>query len=289
MLNRWFGFFALICMVAANGALFWRDVLPGWLIDQPPAAAGETLNAGESLRLQLGIFDARGGRVGTSWTAIDRFDESVHVWSLTALDGMRLPVGPAGGVPPVLSEIRLRYVNDQPDTLDIDVRGLGVPLWLRGENFSGEFACEWRLAHERGEFILPQHALAGLRDMIRPFDRLPGLYVGRTWQVELFNPLAGMLPGFGRAGGTLDTMLVRVTGREKMTHPLTGAPVEVFVVEAAQARAWVADDGKVLRQEVDLPLIGALTLIDERYDESAQRFATQPHFWRDSAAEERPQ
>ncbi len=61
------------------------------------------------------------------------------------------------------------------------------------------------------------------------------------------------------------SVLVRVTGTESIEH--NGRVVEAFRVEADRAVAWVTSDGRVLRQEVDLPLLGRLTLIDEPFDQ----------------------
>lgn len=286
MLNRWIGILSILCMLSANFALVWHDFLPVWLADAPPSTDAEMLRSGERRAVQYGIFGAAGGRLGTSWTVSDRYGDTVHVWSVTAIDTNFLRISSRSGQ--IVSEIRLRYERGEPDSLDIAVRGLGFPMRLRGEDFSGDFACDWQFGEERGKLLLKQDALAGLRDAIRPFDRMPGLYVGRTWQIELFNPLAGVLPGLAGGSSTMGTMLVEVTGKETIDHPRTGAPVEVFVVEAPQARAWVAEDGRVLRQEVDMPVVGTLSLRDEPYEEQAHNAAAHPSWMRQDGEPNQP-
>ena len=62
-------------------------------------------------------------------------------------------------------------------------------------------------------------------------------------------------------------MLIQVTGKEMITHG--GERIETFVVEGGGVTAWVAADGRVLRQEANLPLVGKLILLDEPYDDDA--------------------
>ena len=80
-------------------------------------------------------------------------------------------------------------------------------------------------------------------------------------------PLGQLLPGLDAAGLDLDSVLITVTGREIIDHH--DAKIEAYIVEGGGARAWVASDGRVLRQEVNLPLVGQITLRDEPYDELA--------------------
>jgi len=47
--------------------------------------------------------------------------------------------------------------------------------------------------------------------------------------------------------------------------------VEAFVIEAERLRAWVSREGRVIRQEFELPLVGKLTLVDEPYDDELRQ------------------
>ena len=111
---------------------------------------------------------------------------------------------------------------------------------------------------------MPAEATRALGDVIRPFDGLTGLEVGRTWRVRLLNPLAGMIPDWGARLMGNQSIVVRVTGKEQV--PYRDEMVEAYVVEAEKIRAWMTADGRLIRQEYEVPLIGRLVLIDEPFD-----------------------
>ena len=56
---------------------------------------------------------------------------------------------------------------------------------------------------------------------------------------------------------------------EQIEH--AGAMVQAFVLQAEKLQAWVTPEGRVIRQELELPLFGTLTLVDEPYDAEARR------------------
>ena len=103
---------------------------------------------------------------------------------------------------------------------------------------------------------------------MRPFDGLSNLHVGQSWRLHLINPLAEVVPGFGQ-GFSPDAVLVRVTRREPIQT--AAGLVDAHVVEAQAIRAWVGPEGRVLRQELDLPVLGRLVFQDEPYDELLRR------------------
>ncbi len=274
MLNRWIGISTGALMILANAAIVWRDVLPAWLAGDPPPNEAILLSPGEERRVQVGIYEANGRCIGRSWTSSKRTSVGgiVTVRTTTVLGEIDLP----GGLrtPPVRIEISITYRSQQPhvDELDFKMHGLGIPITLHGEAMpTGEFPFHWQVGSRRGSVALDSTTPAALGDVIRPFDRLPDLYVGRTWRLRLLDPLAQMLPGLERSGVDLAPVVVRVTGREVIMHtgPNGAYKVDAFVVEADGARAWVAPDGTVLRQEVNVPIIGRLVLLEEPYDEEA--------------------
>lgn len=81
------------------------------------------------------------------------------------------------------------------------------------------------------------------------------------------------MPGLQASDIIAEPLLVRVTGTEQIQH--RGRLVEAFVVEAHRMGAWVAPGGHVLRQEVELPLLGKLILVDEPFDRDGYRRAGQ--------------
>jgi len=271
MLNRWIGILAAAAMLVANGTIVLRDVVPLWIAGDPPPDVATALAPGEEARTQVGIY-RDGVLLGRSWTEARRAlpGELVTVATTTVLDALALPGGLS--TPPVRIETHVTFRQGDPlrvDSLEFRIEGLGVPVLLKGEAMpSGEFPCQWEVGSQRGGFSLDTRAPAALGDVIRPFNRLPGLYVGRSWRLDLVDPLQQILPNLATDGLGLEPVVIRVTCTARITH--RGAPVDTFVVEGGGATAWVAADGRVLRQVVDLPLLGELELLDEPYDEAAR-------------------
>lgn len=275
MLNRWIGISAAFLMILANGAIIWRDMLPTWLAGDPPPSEAAMLAPGAERRVQVGIYEVGGRLMGRSWTLsrCTSVGGIVAVRTTTVLNPIDLP----GGVltPAVRIETMITYrpaAATYVDELEFKMYGLGVPISLHAEAMpTGEFPLQWQVGSQRGSIALDSRAPAALGDVIRPFDRLPELYVGRTWRLQLLDPLAQLLPNLPTTGLGLEPVLIRVTRRETITHRREDGPyeVEAFVVEGGDARAWVAPDGTVLRQEVNLPLVGRLVLLEEPYDDAA--------------------
>ncbi len=274
MFNRWIGILTAFAMILANAAIFWRDVWPNWLAGDPPPSEAFTLGQGEERLAQVGIYRADGGLVGRSWTRASRKAAGglVIVLTTTVLEPLTLPGGLTS--PRVRVETELTYRNQQNyiDELDFRMHGLPVVVHLRGEAMpDGGFPLEWQVGSQRGSAVLDSQAPAALGDVIRPFDRLPDLYVGRTWKLDLLDPLEQLMPQLKQTGLAPEAVLIRVTDRTWIEHG--GQPVEVFLVEGGGAKAWVARDGRVLRQEVNVPLLGALVLLEEPFDDDTRRAA----------------
>ena len=265
MLNCWIGIVALALMLGVNAALMVRDVLPDWLAGQPPMSQALQLGPREETNIQIGIFDAEGRRIGYSWTRSRRTGDLITVRHRTVLEALELPLDVA--IPTLRIDTDLNYHGRTSlDQLWVRVHGLGIRICLEGEAIPpDDFPCQWQVDERRGEFVLSAETTRAIGDALRPFETLTGLYVGRSWRVKLVNPLGGIIPGWGERNMMRDTMLVRVTGVERVEH--RGALLEAFVIEADRLRAWVTPEGRVVRQQLDLPLFGTLTMIDEPYDE----------------------
>ncbi len=265
MVNRMFGVVSTLLMLAANLALLSREVLPDWLADDPPAPQVLQLKPGEELNTQLGVFDESGLRIGYCWTTAARTADVYNVSSWTIIEGKALTE--ALTLPRLVFNSDLTYVGSgRLDSLKLRVHGLGQAIRVEGEFVPpSEFPCEWQVGPQRGQFVLPARVTGSTGDVVRPFESLGNLYVGKSWRMAILDPLAAIVPALQKRERPTRAVLIRVTARETITHERK--PVETFRVESPSARAWVADDGRVLRQEVELPLIGKLTLLDERYSE----------------------
>lgn len=275
MLNRWIGIIAVLLMLLANAALVRRDLLPSWFASAPPGNEAMTLPAGEKRRAQIGIFDGRGARVGEGWSLAQRSGSALLLDTWTYLAGITLPNG---------KKTRLRvhtsfnyHESGTLTTLKMELEGDILPNVFRiegeGVEAAGHFACEWSIGELKGTFTIPLEATRALGESIRPFERLSGLFVGRSWRVKLVDPLSNLLPGWVGSRLASEPVVVEVTGMETIQH--FGESVEAFRVEAKamNAKAFVRKDGIVLRQSLVLPLLGEITVIEEPMSESAMQAA----------------
>lgn len=271
MINRWIGITSAALMLLANGTLVFKDLVPTWLAGDPPPNDLQLLGAGEKRYVQVGIYDERNACVGTSWTVSHVSGTLLTVHSWTLLRPLRLPGDTR--TPQIRVHTVLTYqMTSGLDTLRIDVAGLPMPLTFSGEFVPpDDFPCNWRFGTQSGSFVLTADATRALGDVIRPFDRLPGLYVGQTWRLRLFDPLEHMMPRWGGMDLSGQSVLVHVTGKETIEHG--GRSVETFRVETRGAVAWADGDGRVLRQVVEVPLLGKLRLEDEEFVEEDFRAA----------------
>lgn len=269
MLNRWIGIVCAFGMLSVNAALIFRDFVPDWIAGPPPDSLGTRLNPGGRDPVQIGIYDAKGALIGQSWTVCSASTELFRINTWTMVRSVPLPTGVRTPAIRVDTDAVFKP-SGAIDTLEIRVHGFGVPVHFKGELIPPDsFPCEWEVGDQRGRLILDADTTRALGDVFRPFDQLPGMYVGRAWRLKLFNPLARLLPGWKGSDAAVESVLVRCTALDTIRHG--NREVEAYRVEAPKTRAWVAYDGRVLKQEVDLPLFGRLTLLDEIYDEALRK------------------
>ncbi|MFO0837041.1 MAG: hypothetical protein U1D55_00820 [Phycisphaerae bacterium] len=269
MVNRWFGICSAALMVLANTALVLRDMVPEWLAGNPPESAALHLQPDQEFRQQNGIFNAAGTRIGTIWSVSSSSGTFVGVRSWALIEPLQLP--PNITTPRMRITTQVTYCLDgRVESLLMTVEGFGMLIRLNGNLHPPDmFPCEWQLGDRDGKFMLDAAETRALGSVIRPFESLAGLDVGQSWRVKLINPFTRLLPGFRGPDVSTSSVLVRVTAREWIEHS-TGR-VEAFRVETNSVRAWVNDDGRVLRQEIELPVFEKLRLEDEPYDLEAAR------------------
>jgi hypothetical protein len=135
--------------------------------------------------------------IGRSWTRSTRLEKGdlVQLNTMTVLGPLHLAGGLSLPRVRVETSVQYRWGRKRVDELDFRVHGLGVPIVLRCAAMeTGDFPCIWQVGTQQGKFMLDSRAPEALGDVIRPFDRLPNLYVGQSWRLDLLNPLAQMLP-----------------------------------------------------------------------------------------------
>lgn len=277
MLNRWLGILTCCGMLVANFLLVQRDLVPRWFAGDPPTPRAFNTTGSLDKTTQTGIFDREGRRLGFVWTEIKRSKLDLIRYDIDCLlFALQLP---GAMLPTARFEMQMRYVVDEQgkrprlDELSVKVTGFDARIELKGEHIPpDDFPCTWQFDTQRGSFVLPEHATRSLNHAFRPFHDLTELYVGQSWRVDLINPLAGAVPGANIHQLIHDDALVEVKRQEQLQHH--GKTYVTHVIESGKVRAWVALDGSVLRQTLELPLFGQLVMLDEPYDKVQRDAAT---------------
>jgi len=255
---RLFGMGAGLLWVSAMTALFVRDVWPAWTAQDAPPMSKEILSDLRGRQEQFGIFRADGSRVATAWTSVEGSGTNTFISSTVHLEDLGFPV------PSVLIETRIEFAEDgELNSFDLDVYGVPmITIKVHGEQRGIYFPCELQIGALRREANLELSASRLIGDTLRPFNYLPMLKVGQSWRMQLIDPLSAVISQRTR----FTPIVARVTHTERIPHG--GVELECFVVETTpgQAKAWVAPDGRVIRQEVDVPGIGQVTAREERYE-----------------------
>lgn len=267
MLNRWTGILSTLAMLAVNAALIRRDYAPHWFASEPPRPATLSLEPGATTLTQAGLFDSTGQRIGYVWNSYEAEPNVGAITSLSTTVLQKLPLLSTYGVSALRVQSKIRFLTHERrlDDLQMSVHGLPFQVTLRGEYFEpGDFALVWQVGEQHGNIALPGYAVRSFGQSLQPFDSLPDLYVGQSWRMQVFNPLGGLSSLTEAEEMSTESLLVRVTREENLNFEGGGA--RVFRLEADRLRAWVAWDGRVIRQEIDLPLIGTLSILDEPYD-----------------------
>lgn len=259
-MNRIFGTVVTLVWLLAMAALIQRDVLPFWQAQDPP---GHAVPTGD---FQVAIMNEAGQRVGTTWVQAFRKPNRT-VYSTTRLD--------LGTVAKVLSTLGPMFLDSSLTYADggglkeflFQLRTAGLSARVEGFLYGHEYACAATIGGMTRAIALNGELSKYLGDSIRPFSHLEGLRVGQTWRIRLLDPLSLVR----NQSLEFSTRLVTVRRRERIQH--RGRAVSCFRIETEGAVAWADGTGRILRQEVTIPFVGKLMLLDEPFDEAAYRRA----------------
>lgn len=248
----------VLLWVSAMTALFVRDVWPAWTAqDAPPMTAAELAQADRNQ--QVGIYDAAGARVGTAWNSIKTVGGNSTITGMVHIEGF-------GALPVLLVETSTTFdAKGELDSFNLDV--FGVPMTtikVHGERHGIYFPCEIQLGPLFRQANLDMSASRLIGDSVRPFNFLPMLEVGQSWRMQIIDPLSAAMGG----GTRFVPIVARVTGKETIKLKHDGREAECFLVETSpgKAKAWVGRDGRVYKQQVDVPGLGRVTVWDEPYE-----------------------
>jgi hypothetical protein len=255
-MNRTFGIVVTVLWVASMSALVVRD-LPFWRMQEPPA---RIIPNGDH---QVGIFSGQ-RRIGTTWVT------SVSTPAASTVEAMT--VFSASGLIPYLPTVGefvcVSTLSYDPDlTLSsfmFRLYGVGIPVQVSADRYGRDFSCAFRLGDMTRNMALDAGVSENLGESVRPFTHLEGLHVGQTWRIRLVDPLTLLRT----QSIEFTAQPVTVTRREAIEHG--GQQVECFRIETAGTVAWADDRGRVLRQEVQMPLLGRWTIVDEPFNAVAR-------------------
>lgn len=257
-MTRAIGIFITLVWLGSMAALFQRDIVPYWRAQDPPA---QQVPDGS---YQVAMTNGSDRRLGTTWITTFRTATNVNVHSLTQLDlGAISSALPIAG--PLFVESDLSYDGNQHlEEFLFRLETAFVAARVRGVRFGQQFACEAQIGAIKQSMAIDAELSRYLGDSLRPFTHLQGLKIGQAWRLRLLDPMALL----SHSSVEFTTKLVRVTARESIEHD--GKPVECFRIETEGTVAWATDSGRVIVQEVQVPLLGKWMLTDERYNDRAR-------------------
>lgn len=280
----------LLAWTIAAWELFRRDLLPEFIVGQPPDLRAIARAGGEGetpVRWTILMVDEKdrsglnGRAVGQIITETKRQqDGGVRLASEAWFDANLLLS--KGKTPDPDSPEGLAVGETDADRLEvygacwIDASGNldSFRVALREANSSDDlFVVEGRLKKDRievtssgiipyfGPRSFPYRSHGLVQSTLGPIDRLPGLHVGQSWESQVVSPLTGQV----------QTARVEVVGSRILTwdnNPVTTLEV-VTHLSGLTSRTWVLRDGQVIRQEVPFPLA---KLVLERVPPDASSF-----------------
>ncbi len=251
MFTRTTGLLIVPLWLAAMSWLVAHDIWPGLTAQDPPALKVTDWLRNEGSRSQLTITNEH-GRLGTIWTIYRVEGKTIRRDDVVWIERFPLDIAPlriigeslftAEGV---LDEFTLRL--DNPDTA----------MRLHGERFHADFSFTFECGPLFNTYKVPLIDGGIITDAFNPFVDLGDLHVGRTWRMQVFNPVS-VLTGLG---DRFVSMLVTVTGEERINTGVWEG--NCAVVESEGAKAWVDVRGVVQLQEMTLPLVGKIRIVRE--------------------------
>lgn len=249
MFTKTTGLFIVPTWLAAMSWLFAHDVWPLFAARDLPRLQPSAWLREEGRRAQFEIHH-KGIHIGTLWTE-HRVGENVVsredlIWleQPTFLrESLRVRVSSTFSPEGLLDEFTFRFET-----------GTAREFTLHGERFPSDFSFELTSGPIGKAFKVPLVDGGLISGAFTPFGDLGELHVGQTWKMQVFNPITG-LTGVGKK---FTSVLVEVTGEENIVGP--DGVVKCFVVEASGAKAWLDENGAVILQEVEVPLMGTIRI-----------------------------
>ncbi len=234
--------------------LIQRDVVPFWAAQEPPSPLTPVG------QYQVAITNDAGLRIGTNWVTTIRTGQIHRVSGLTHFDAHRL-AGPMPIAGDLFLKSELEYLDDgRLEQFLFRLYANGVEARIKGERFVSDYACIVTIGSIEKTIKLDGMLSQYLGESLRPFTHLPDLHIGQSWRIRLLDPFSI----FQDDQLSFTTQVAKVVGRETIVH--SGEKVDCFRIETDGSVAWADQSGRVLEQEVEVPLLGKFHLKDEPFD-----------------------
>ncbi len=251
---RWSGWIIVPFWLATMSWLFAHDVYSALTAAEAPTLSMTDASRRANARTQFTILDASDRELGSIWSVVLPGDSAPRREDFIWLDQLPLPIGP----------VRIRVdstFTDQGalDEFSVSADCPGATASIHGERFYAAFSftLEGWIGDRRinENFKIPLSDGESLSASVHPFLPLTGLEVGRSWQMQVLNPLSAITG----MGAKFDSVLVTVIDRE--TISTAAGMIACYVVQAPRAKAWIDDVGVVQAQEVELPMLGRFRFV----------------------------
>jgi hypothetical protein len=279
MPSRWICLGIVLCWIAVNGLLFWRDMLPRLLPGQPPPYAVELVEEAQTNRASVSwavFFDDNPKEVARIKTRVEHPRRDVfELVSLFKPVNLQKPVPYGADGRLLLEKVESAYlVNSAGDLLGVkahidakEASGIPVEFDLLGEVEAGSMTPRLHAALPGGLFKGKKGTidLATMGDVggsalllpLHPMNRIHGLSPGQTWTVHVLDPLAPArwaLHGFSDDGSLAHAAVRR---QEEAFTFANYEDVACLVIDYEgvdlKVRTWVArKDDQVMCQEATL-------------------------------------
>jgi hypothetical protein len=213
--------------------VLWNDQAIGWAASRVmPGSAGT-----KDIHARLLLSEVRFAKLTSDWW---KQVEARHP-ELGALDldaKSRVEIYRLGKLSAIEARVKL---NPLPVVFTVRGRVEGSELELNVQ--TGPFS-------HTIERLIPESARLGVE--LSPDAKLPGMYVGRRWQLQVINPLPAGEPTQLIDAEVVREEIIRIDGDLETTRRLELRRTDLVGIdddEAQQAVLWIAEDGTVLRQE----------------------------------------
>lgn len=254
MFSKYTGFLLIPFWMASMSWLFYHDVWPAWSAQQAPNLNVDAWLKIDQRERQWSILQ-QGRRVGTIWSTTRIDEETITRDDIVVVrEFINIP-GPFR----FDTHMTLR-ADGLLDEFTLFVRGPAFSVDLHGERFHSDFSFELSTGAMTRNFKVPIAKAGMISGAFSPIAQLDEVEVGQRWRMQVTNPL-NTLTGMG---DPFISVVVEVTGLEDISTYVGTIPCHI--IESPMVKAWVSEQGTVMRQEITIAGAGSYTIEAEAFN-----------------------